>query len=656
MTANARRPLVVTPRQMATIMWLNACDVAYRFTFHALRVVSGVYVLRALLTFPQGLWRVSVVLVRWVADVDGKHHAATINKSVGASNTGSSSLTNADKRHDERVWTRLAGSIAAAAVLVFVARYVADEYGTPALAGAGLAVATLIGFIGRDTERPFLDDANEKRKTPTITAELLAETFSAIGVADLAKALWDKNEKRIDSSRLRLRSGRTPSNNGQIIEVELPTGITAEMVMVKADRVAGGLRRPDDQLYLERAPGGHPGVLSITVLDRPTSAEPPKQFAVPDSVNIFEPIPVGYRPGGEPVMLTLAFQSLLIGGAPDAGKTAALRTIATVAGVDPAVQLIVSEMKGTGDLAALRPRCMFYRSGNDDDDLRATATMLRWLVDEMRRRQRIIGELAETDLRRVPENKITRELALDPELRMPVLLVILDEFTELSESTEFGSAFNGMLDLVRQARAVGIITVLGTQRPDSGAITPRMRDLLTLRSALRCLSSDAANMILGNGSTTAGFDPTMFSPGEQGMCWLRGDSGEPELMRWGWLPPVSVIEIIEQQSTTVVPIGHAAGEPSAGGAPVDDDDRRVIDHILEVWPHMTDVMPTSVIADRLIDEYGAKYDGWTGATVTRSLRTSHGLTSTDRRVDGRLLKTFARDELVAAAQAERVMS
>lgn len=646
-----RRPLVIGPRQMLTIMRINAYDVAYRFGYHLLRFVFGVYVLRALLTFPRGLIVCVVELVRFIADVEGKQHARVVSGSVSSSGRGGGSLTTADKRHDQRVHTRLAATALGTAAIGLAALNVQLRYGWSPVAAVGVAAAAVIGYIGRDRDQPFLDDPNSSRRTPTVTVQLVADVLANIGVADLSKALWDRDNKRVDPSRLRMRSGRTADNAGQLIEIELPTGITAEMVMTKADRVAGGLRRADDQVYLERADGAHAGMLLMTVLDRPASTAPLPEFNVQRPVDIFEPIRVGYRPGGEPIGMRLIYQSMLIGGAPDSGKTAALRTIAATASWDPAVQLLISEMKGTGDLAALRQRCMFYRSGNDDDDLAATATMLDWLAGEMRRRQTVIRRLHETDIGRCPENKITREIALDPVLDMPVLLVILDEFTELSESSRFGEHFAGMLDVARQARAVGIITVLGTQRPDGEAITPRMRDMLTYRAALRCLSTDASNMILGTGMSAAGFDATMFAPNEQGMCWLRADRGQPQLMRWGYLPPVAAAELLAEQQITTRPtaVGHAVGEPAAGGAPVDDDDRRVVDHVVDVWPADVDVLPTADIAELLVTAWPDKYDSWTARNVTTSLRKSHGLRSADRRVDGRMRKTLTYSEVAAAA-------
>lgn len=652
-----RRPLVVTPRQMLTIVKNNSVDVAYRFGFHLLRFVFGVYIVRALLTFPRGLIVCVVELVRFVADIEGKQHARVVSGSVTKSGRGGGSLTTADKRHDERVHYRLAGTAIVFAAVVLAAVNVHLRYGWLPLTAAGVGAAAIVGYVGRDRDRAFLDDANAARRTPTITVQLLADVLSNIGVSDLTKALYDRNEKRVDPSRLRVRAGRTPANTGQLIEIELPTGITAAMVMAKASRVAGGLRRADDQLYLERAPGAHASVLSMTVLDRPASTAPAPEFTFPKPADVFEPIPVGYRPGGEPVSIRLIGQSLLLGGAPNSGKTAALRTLATVAAWDPAVQLIISEMKGTGDLAALRDRCMFYRSGNDDDDLEATSTMLRWLIGEMRRRQRLIRRIHETDMRRCPENKITRELALDADLDMPVLLVMLDEFTELSESRRYAEAFGELLDVARQARAVGIILVPATQRPDAEAIPTRMRDMMTYRAALRCLSTDASNMILGDGMSPKGFDATLFGPNEQGMCWLRADTGEPELMRWGYLPPITAAESIEQQQIRIatVRVGHAAGHAATGGAAVDDDSRSVVDHVVAVWDNDAEHMSTSDIAERLSDRFGDKYDNWTGGHVTRSLRKSHGLTSTDRRVgdSGRLLKTLTRAEVFAAAELDK---
>lgn len=122
-------------------------------------------------------------------------------------------------------------------------------------------------------------------------------------------------------------------------------------------------------------------------------------------------------------------------------------------------------------------------------------------------------------------------------------------------------------------------------------------------------------------------------------------------MRWGYLPPVRAAELIDEQNITIRPavVGHAAGQPAAGGAAVDDDDRRVIDHVVEVWPADADVMATADIAVALVNRWPDKYAGWTAGRVTSSLRKSHGLRSADRRVGGKLRKTMSHAEIVAAA-------
>lgn len=650
-----RKPLTTSPRSMATVMVNNLGDAGYRFLFHSLRWLSQVYPARALLTLPQGVGWCVGTWWPWVRDIEGRDLTRTVLGTTRATRRGAGALSAQAARHDKHVKVRWTGSAVAAMAVLIAAALLSQQLGPFGYFGTAYAVMVLIGYQGRDRTQPWLDEANNHRDTPVITVQLLAKVLSSIGIPDLTRMLRDPETKEPSGEHLMVRASRTGGDDGQVIEITLPTGVSAQMVMVQRERVASGLRRADDQVFLEVGEE-HSGLLVMTVLDRPASKMPAPSWEVPKHVDVFDQIPVGHSPAGDILTMRLMFQTLLIGAAPDAGKSWALRSLATTLQWDPRVELAIAEMKGTGDLACLRGRAMFYRSGNDDQDLAAIADFLRWLRTELRRRQRIIGNLSETDPGRVPENKITPELSADPELAMPVIVAILDEFHELSESKEHGEAFDEMLDLARQARAVGIILVLSTQRPDAEAISTRMRDMITYRFALRCLSRRHNNMILGDGMAKAGYDATMLSPTQHGTGWLRADKGDPQLIRWGKVTPAESLEQVTAAMAIldIRPTGHAAGQADAAGGSPDDDHRPVIQFIADVLEPGEEVIGTSDIAIRLQTAHPVKFAKWTGNRVTRSLKGSHGLKSADRRVDGVLLKTLTVNEVLAAAGRELI--
>lgn len=649
-----RRPLTVGPKAMARTVAVNAADAGYRSGYHVIRWIFQIYPARAALTFPQGVWWCVATWWPWVRDVEGREVARIAAQTVVRTRRGAGAMSAQAARHDRHVKTRWAGSIAAGFAVALAGWFISQVLGWFGWLTLAYALIILIGYQGRDRTQRWTDEAASGLKQPTIDVQLLARVLSSIGISDLTKALRDPETKEPSAANLEVRASRTPSGDGQLIEVVLPIGVTAQMLMQddRPHRIASGFRRADDQVFLESGEA-HSGLVLITILDRPASQTPPPTWIWPREVDIFEPLPVGFTPSGDLISMRLMFQTLLIGAAPDAGKTWSIRALATTIQWDPRVQLFISEMKGTGDLACLKQRCRFYRSGNDDEDLTATSRMLKYLKTELRRRQRVLGVLAEEQLERVPENKMTPELAVDPDLDMPVIVVVLDEFHELSESAslEHRKAFTEMVDVARQARAVGIILLLATQRPDAEAISTRLRDMLTYRLGLRCLSRDASNMVLGDGMAKLGYDCTALTPAQQGTGWLRADKGEPQLVRWAAVSPAESLAEVQAAMSWhgIPPMGHGPGELDPAGGEPDTDDRAVIDFVAEVLTSDDEIVATAELVRRLEARWPAKFTGWSNTRLSRSLNRSHRLTTADRRVDGQQLKTLTRNEILAAA-------
>ena len=238
---------------------------------------------------------------------------------------------------------------------------------------------------------------------------------------------------------------------------------------------------------------------------------------------------------------------------------------------------------------------------------------------------------------------------------MPIIVAIIDEFHEMSESAslEHRRDFDTMVDVARQARAVGIILILATQRPDSEAISTRLRDMLTYRLGLRCLSRDNSNMVLGDGMAANGYDCTLLSPAQQGTGWLRADKGEPQLVRWAAVTPAESLREVEDSMAHhgLVPVGHGAGDVDPTGSDPDTDDRSIIEYVADVLLAGEEIISTEDIADRLSTQWPAVFGGWTKTKVGRELGTNspYGLRTQDRRPHGRLVKTLTRNEIMAAA-------
>lgn len=81
----------------------------------------------------------------------------------------------------------------------------------------------------------------------------------------------------------------------------------------------------------------------------------------------------------------------------------------------------------------------------------------------MRRRTKVIRELAEKHSELVPENKVTPELASDPRRRLHPIVIAVDEVHVAIEHPEYGKELESIAtDLVKRGPALGILLTLAT--------------------------------------------------------------------------------------------------------------------------------------------------------------------------------------------------
>lgn len=644
-----RRPMVASPRQMAETVFHNLWDDLRTIGFHLLRWVSLVYPARCWRRLPHGVAYCAVWWGRWVVDVRGRELADINRKNAASTRKGGSAANTAEERHERRMaWHAIVSLLAVGA-----AGWASHTYWTTGrqalVVVAWVVVATWVGYLGRDREAPFLDEISRTRQPP-ITKTLVMDALARLGYSRLTRELEDEHGARA----LDVYAGRAPNGAGQVIEVDLPGGTTAAMVMAKREEFVTTFRRASSQIYLEEGPE-HPGHLVVTVLDRPpVPGELAKGWKIPTEADVFEGVPVGRTVQGDSVSLRLVGSALLIGGVRGSGKTELIRNLVYGSALDDRTDYMVYELKGTGDLSCLRDRCVAFRQGDQPDDLAAAMAGLRWVHDvEMPRRKSLIARVHEADLARCPENRITPELAGADDVDLPVLYVVIDEFHALSEHPEYGPEFLTLGGyLARHARALGIVLVFGTQRPDADAIPGRFREQFDTRIGLRTMTKDNSNMILGDGLANRGYSCTDIGPDQPGLGWALAGTPDPVKFQAGHVTPADVVARLDHVMDGWVPSGHALGEADPAGHGVDTDDRRVIDLVLAVWSEAEQWVPTNTIAGRLRGDYPARFHGWTGGHVTRALG-KHSLKSHDRRVDGQVLKCLNLDEVTAAAMTDR---
>ncbi len=129
-------------------------------------------------------------------------------------------------------------------------------------------------------------------------------------------------------------------------------------------------------------------------------------------------------------------------------------------------------------------------------DVYEASKALRWLLDEMERRYKILSDLRCRDLRsyneRIQQNSIEQEEALET---MPYILVLIDELSDLM-MVAAKDVEDSIIRLTQKARAVGIHIIMATQRPSVDVITALIKANCPARVAFQVAQRTDSRIIL----------------------------------------------------------------------------------------------------------------------------------------------------------------
>ena len=204
----------------------------------------------------------------------------------------------------------------------------------------------------------------------------------------------------------------------------------------------------------------------------------------------------------------------LVAGTTGSGKSEFLQTLVVslaLANRPDALNFVLVDYKG-GSAFADCERLPHTVGMVTNLDARETERALASLDAELKRRERVLGELGAKDLdaawERDPQAASRNGLAR--------LVMVIDEFAELkAELPEF---INGIVRIARVGRSLGVHLVLATQRP-SGVVTPEMQSNINLRVALRVTDRADSTDILGSP------DAALIPPSLPGRGYVRSATG-----------------------------------------------------------------------------------------------------------------------------------
>lgn len=232
---------------------------------------------------------------------------------------------------------------------------------------------------------------------------------------------------------------------------------------------------------------------------------------------------VGVAPDGE---LRLDFAAdgphALIAGTTGSGKTELLRTLVTSLALTHSpdqLNFLLIDYKGGsafGDAAGLPHTLGVVTYLDGHDGLR----LLRWLTAEVGRRQAALRRVGAADI--VDYHRADGRFAGE----MARLVVAVDEYAEFAH--EVPEIVQGLIDITRRGRSLGVHVVLATQQP-TNAVTAAIKSNMNLRIALRMLNSADSRDVLDSpiAATIAQRTP--------GRAFIRSGHGLPRQFQTAWV-------------------------------------------------------------------------------------------------------------------------
>jgi S-DNA-T family DNA segregation ATPase FtsK/SpoIIIE len=600
--AEHRRPVIPAwlrsrAELAASARWL-AGYTGHIAAYHAVRLPK--YGARLALRSPAGAVRVLVRTHRWVLD----HEAHPLRQDAVRRNDPDTYLK-LRKVGDERTRGRAFFAILAALLTAGAGLVIATTAPPLARLGALAAVVAALGWVGTPEDKPLLDTAVTVSRVHRLTSEIILRAVLALGIAEINKTAARHGEK----NAVHFVAPITRDGPGWRADLDLPYGVTAIDIIERRDRLASGLRRPIGCVWPEPVHDEHAGRLVLWVGDQAMNQA--KAAAWPlarhGQADLFKPIPFATDQRHRNVPLTLMYANVLIAAMPGMGKTFALRVLALAAALDPLARMLVFELKGTGDLSACEKVAHRYASGPDDDTIRACLEALRETDRELATRAKTIKGLPKDAC---PENKVTPALAARKNLGLWPLVLIIDECQELFTHPAYGKeAAELATAIIKRGRALGVILLLATQRPDKDSLPTGISANVGIRYCLRVMGQVENDMVLGTSAYRNGLRATMFTKNDKGIGYLVGDADDPQVARSYYIDGPAADRICDRARTARIAAGTLSGY-AAGEADESAPAASILDDILAVTSADEDKVRSQVIADRLAALRPETYGPW----------------------------------------------
>ncbi|MER6821645.1 FtsK/SpoIIIE domain-containing protein [Streptomyces cellulosae] len=506
------------------------------------------------------------------------------------------------------VLTPLQVTIELVAWVAFIAGVVWDPllYALPWLA---LAAAWAVGRHQHTAPAWALPaDAEDRDVVPDEGAILRA--LGNLGIAPLNRAIKDGWQPRWVSPTTR-------SGNGWHTQLQLPMGVTVEMIAGRKNVLAHNLLRKPVEVWPTEPPK-LPGTLDLWVADQGSLSGPvpPWPLLSEGTTDYFKGVPVAVSQRGEPIIGKLMAANWMVGGIMGSGKSSLVIALLLGAILDPLVEVEAYVMAYNVDYDPLKPRLRTLVKGDEDEQIEAAVKALRRLRDDVTERGKLLEELGGDTV------KLTRELATrDPRMRPKV--VVFDECHELFMHKEHGKeAAELAVKVMKKARKVGITLIWVTVSPTADSIPRDVTRNTSHRVAFAVGDHVANDGLLGSGKHKAGVTATTLIPGEDiGTAVTVGFTNKPfEVIRSHY-----VARDPEKGIDEVTPVVDRALALRDGIEPSADPDQPDADPLADVAAVLGDEqrMLVQEVLHRLAERNPGEYREWSPMDLKRVLE-PHG--------------------------------
>lgn len=592
----------------------------HRVRFHGFRL--PVYAGRVVARAPRG----ALLAVLWAQSWTFDRQAAPVEQALATEDQVKDYLRIRESR-EVRVRIR---AVASGTVLVLALVGMVFLFRAPGWVQDLAAVVAIgvLGWIGTDPKKPVVTPALlVDGRWLDLTAPIVMRALRHAGLGGTPAKL-DKNGVEIEADnrpRLVQDIARSANQRGYEVLVDLPFGKTAGDAAAAVKELASGLDVDLPQVFPEPVHGRARRV-SIYVADEDPMLLPPHRspLAKLPKVSVWDPQPIGRTPVGREVRAPLLFNSYLVGAVPRAGKSFAAKCLVTPAVLDPHCDLSVMDCGGGRDWLPAQQVAIDYVAGDDPEDLEVIVAILDRLRNEARERLAAFRPMSTKDL---PEDKLTRALA---ESGMPPRVIVVDELQNLLRASDKEIrklALELLVWLAKTAPKAGYTLVAITQRPAAEVIPADLRDITTVRIALRTKSQQGSDAILGAYVSASGYRTDRFREEHKGAAIVGGIStgkgGDLQVIRTDLLTPADfekACAIGRQRRIDAGTIrGVAAGEADEVRITV-----TVIKDVAAVWPGEEPKVQAHVLVSRLKEAFPDRHHGLDETALTRALK-RHGV-------------------------------